>query len=233
MKQEVYLFDKTSSTYISAKIILDVIWKYLDEPTSIIDVGCGAGGFSKAFEDKGIKEYYLIDHPSLNITNLLVSRKDRFIPVDLDTTVPERRNVDVAICTEVVEHLTAERGEAIVEFLTQCADYIIFSAAIPRQGGLGHINEKWHNHWHSEFSKFGFEYFDGFKPYLLPNQEIHYWLTQNLFIYTRKGKIDRSTWPPNISNDHFQIVSNYVLTKSYGVKESFHLLKRAIMNYIK
>jgi hypothetical protein len=233
MEQEVFLFEKTTSTFTSAKLILDCIWKYIGDPKSIIDVGCGAGGFSKAFEDKDIKDYYLIDHPSLNPDILLISQKDRFIPVDLDRGCPEPMKVDIAICTEVLEHLAPERGEAIVSFLTQCSDCIIFSAAIPRQGGLGHINEKWHVHWHELFAKFDFEYFDGFKPFLLSNQQIDYWLIQNLFIYTKKGKVDRSKWAPNITNDRFQIVSNYILNKEYGVRESFLLLTKAISKFLK
>lgn len=233
MEQKTFLFENTSSTYYSAKIILECIWEYLGNPKSVLDLGCGAGGFIKAFEDKGVTDYHLFDHPSLNLDMLLIERKDRFVPVDLDRIAPTPIKVDVAICTEVLEHLAPTRSEEIVRFLAESAEIIVFSAAVPRQGGLGHINEQWHNHWHTVFSKYGFTYFDGFKPFLISDERVHYWLIQNLFIYVRKDKASRMDWPPNISNGRFQIVSNYVLEKKYGVRESFHLLTTALYNYFK
>jgi hypothetical protein len=57
--------------------------------------------------------------------------KDRFAAVDLRQPLPADRKFDLAISGEVAEHLPA----TLVGTLTSVSDVVLFSAAIPGQGG--------------------------------------------------------------------------------------------------
>jgi hypothetical protein len=50
---------------------------------------------------------------------------------------------DLALCLEVAEHLPAAAGDSLVRRLASVGARILFSAAIPGQGGRNHVNEKW------------------------------------------------------------------------------------------
>ena len=53
---------------------------------------------------------------------------------------PERRS-DLAISLEVAEHLPSSSAAAFITTLVKAAPCICFSAALPHQGGVRHLNE--------------------------------------------------------------------------------------------
>jgi hypothetical protein len=44
---------------------------------------------------------------------------------------------------EVAEHLPADASEKFIKSLCGMGDLIVFSGAIPGQGGHNHVNERW------------------------------------------------------------------------------------------
>lgn len=56
------------------------------------------------------------------------------------------RRFDLAMTIEVAEHLTPVRADSFVEDLTRLSDVVLFSAAIPAQGGINHVNEQWQSY---------------------------------------------------------------------------------------
>lgn len=57
---------------------------------------------------------------------------------------------------EVAEHLSPERAEGFIRDLTQLSNAVLFSAAIPGQGGTNHINERETSYWVSLFQREGY-----------------------------------------------------------------------------
>ena len=53
------------------------------------------------------------------------------------------KNYDLAISLEVAEHLSSESANMFIACLTNMSDIVLFSAAIPGQGGENRINEQW------------------------------------------------------------------------------------------
>ena len=49
---EKFYNDISNSSYYSAKIFLDYLWKYI-QPVSVLDVGCGKGAWLKACHEYG------------------------------------------------------------------------------------------------------------------------------------------------------------------------------------
>lgn len=141
------------------------IWE-LYYPESAVDVGCAVGVMLRGIMDAAIEDGY----PFPTITGIEVpsSRKailkagpeipvDRYLWVDLEHPDYNGR-AEIAICTEVGEHLPAASAEGLVRMLTSCSDRVVWSAAIPGQGGDHHINEQPEEYWEGLFRSNGFEW---------------------------------------------------------------------------
>lgn len=234
MKQKDYLFySEDERVYESAKRIYEVISPYLPKINSVVDIGCGMAAFSKVFQESGVEKVTLIDHPNFKASNCLVKQEFQFIPCNLDKEIPENLSADLLICTEVLEHITKKRSLQVLDFITSCSDIIIFSAAIPRQGGLGHINEQRHEFWIKEFKKREFDYADLFKTKIINDESIFYWLRQNIFIFFKNQPANSPLKNAKWLGENFEIVSDYILTKKYGFSELVKLLPKAFYHSIK
>jgi hypothetical protein len=110
-----------------------------------------------------------------------------FQSVDLNNVVDLHTRFDLAICLEVAEHLLPESAANIVKTIVNHSDVILFSAAVPGQGGQYHINEQWPQYWQELFRQSGYEMVDFFRPLIWENNDIEYWYRQNLFLVVRNG----------------------------------------------
>lgn len=96
----------------------------------------------------------------------------------------------IAQSLEVAEHLYAEYAENFVRTLTSLSDIILFSAAIPHQGGTHHVNEQPPAYWADIFKKYDYVCFDIVRPKVWENTKIAYWYRQNIMLYVHKGKAE-------------------------------------------
>jgi hypothetical protein len=67
------------------------------------------------------------------------------------------------------------------------SDTILFSAAIPGQGGTGHINEQWPPYWIRLFEKNGFHCHDAIRPLIWNRDEITAHFRQNMLLFVKDG----------------------------------------------
>jgi SAM-dependent methyltransferase len=166
---------------LGARICLPICFEIVN-PTSVVDVGCGIGAWAKAASDLGIADVTGIDGNYVAADQLLIP-PERFVPQDLEISIALDRTFDLAVCMEVAEHLSPNRAAGFVEELTQLAPAVLFSAAIPGQGGTNHINEQWQDYWASRFAQFGFRPIDCVRPALWTDAEVPFWYRQNAILY--------------------------------------------------
>jgi hypothetical protein len=109
---------------------------------------------------------------------------DRFLPHDLAGPVPEHLagRFDLAACLEVAEHLPATRADSLISDLCALAPIVVFSAAIPGQGGVGHVNEQWPDYWTARFALSGFEVSGALRWLVWGAPEVEPWYQQNLLV---------------------------------------------------
>lgn len=171
----------------SAKIIME----YLSENFKVVvDVGCGIGEWSN-----GNPQYYGIDYRVDK--NKLLFDKSHYIDCDLNRSFPtDFQEADLVICLEVAEHLKPSRAKPLVDYLCSLSDYVLFSAAIPNQGGNGHVNEQWQTYWAKLFKENGFGCVP-IHPELRTNPEIELWYRQNIVMYMRgaRGVVENFVLP--------------------------------------
>lgn len=211
----------TLPSYEAAKVIVPHLIKRIGLPQFVVDLGGGAGGFLRAMKEQGVARVKCIDHPEITRDDLLIDFDD-FQPINLATELPEPVECDLVICTEVAEHLPASKSSAIVNYLTSCSQLILFSAAIPKQGGVGHVNEQWPEFWQAQFATRGYRRLDIIRPCIIWNQELPFWFRQNLFVYVSEDELKRrpdlSKWPELLPTD-FELVHLSIVNKPLSLKE--------------
>ena len=170
----------------SARIILRIVNDAL-HPKSVIDVGCGVGTWLKAWSELGVEDIAGIDGDYVRDHQLLIP-SDRFQRMDLAAPTQISRRFDLVESLEVTEHLPSSAAESFVAFLVSVGSVILFSAAIPNQGGVHHINEQWPEYWADQFSKHGFIPIDSIRDLIWDNAEIDYWYRQNALFFVHEGE---------------------------------------------
>lgn len=185
----------------SAKII---IGELPFDVKDVIDVGCGIGEWSQGFSDN--VNYTGVDY-HVDRDKLVRNRGAFFIECNLNREFPPlpHRKFDLALCLEVAEHLHPSRAEPLVEYLCSLSDRVLFSAAIPYQGGNGHVNEQWQTYWAKLFKQNGYNMADT-QPYL-NDDRIELWYRQNMILYQR-GAVGREVCDFVLPEYYEQIVGS-------------------------
>ena len=174
----------------SSAIVVPLILEYV-KPASIIDVGCGTGGWLAEFGKHGITDVFGIDGPWVD-SKLLEIPPDRFRVADVGQPIQETRQYDLVLSLETAEHLQPESAETFVESLTKLSSVIVFSAAIPFQGGYNHFNEQWPDYWAALFARRSFTFVDCLRPRIWNNPDVEWWYAQNMFFVVENTRLGQS-----------------------------------------
>jgi SAM-dependent methyltransferase len=203
----------------SARVVAQIACQ-LFGPKSVTDVGCGQGAWLAAFAELGINEILGVDGDYVNRDKLLFDHR-HFIAVDLTRAFEIPGHYDLAICVEVAEHLPGNNSRSLVHALTQASSLVLFSAAVPGQGGSGHINEQWPSYWRSLFAAEGFGMFDPFRPRIRENDGIRWWYRQNLVVFASQEATSRySSLGERVTGDDIQWVHVSLLRHERNLRSS-------------
>jgi SAM-dependent methyltransferase len=217
----------------NGKSALEVVPILVDlfKPKSVVDIGCGLGDWLSTFQKNGVEKILGVDGNWVNKNNLYI-KEDHFLEQNL--TIPLRLNqkFDLAMSLEVAEHLPESAADTFIETLTNLSDNIVFSAAVPNQGGQNHINEQWHTYWIEKFEQKGFYCHDIIRPLIWDNEKVEWWYKQNILHFTKK--IPSHKFFGNII--HYELLYEKIkqIDKIYngkiGIRQSFQILKSSIKN---
>lgn len=176
----------------SARAVLPLVLD-LAPIASAVDLGCGNGGWLSVLHELGVEDVLGLDGDWVALDQLRIAA-DRFRRVRLDGPIAVGRRFDLAISLEVAEHLPAERASDFVATLCGVAPLVLFSAAIPDQGGLNHVNERWPAYWAALFARHGYRAIDAVRPAVWDNPAVTWWYKQNILLYADPAAIAAS--PP-------------------------------------
>jgi len=165
----------------SARVIIPILLQYFPV-RSVVDIGCGIGAWLKVFEENGVRNILGVDGPHVDQALLEIQSKV-FLAADLRTELRLTDRYDLAMSLEVAEHLPEELSTSFVTKLTEAAPIVLFSAAVPGQPGLQHINMQWQDYWRAIFGGRGYVALDIVRPAVWGRGDVDYWYQQNTILY--------------------------------------------------
>ena len=82
---------------------------------------------------------------------------------------------------------------ALVKSLREGARYlaplVLFSAAIPSQAGIDHVNEQWPEYWAEHFDRRGYVTVDCVRKKVWNNENVERWYAQNILLFVSKDRL--------------------------------------------
>jgi SAM-dependent methyltransferase len=149
---------------------------------SVVDVGCGVGTWLAAFAARGVTDIRGIDGDYVSSSQLQIG-EDRFVAHDLTEPIRLGERFDLVLCLEVAEHLDQAYAPGLIDSLVKLGPRVLFSAAIPHQGGTHHVNEQWPEYWARLFAAHGYAALDCFRNRIWRDDEVDWWYAQNLLLF--------------------------------------------------
>jgi hypothetical protein len=164
----------------SARVIVPILMDYF-QPRSVIDLGCGDGTWLKVFLEHGVEKILGIDGYAQS--EILQIPSENFLSHNLCEFLKVDETFDMALSLEVAEHLPQKCLDTYISSLIRLAPIVIFSAAIPHQGGVGHVSEYWQGWWADQFRKRGFVVLDCIRPRIWDHPKVSWWYAQNMLVF--------------------------------------------------
>ena len=179
--------DHTAS--MSAKGIISCVAEVIPAK-SILDVGCGRGVWLSQWVNAGATDIVGVDGRYVDVNKLHIP-KEAFLAKDISRPFDLERTFDVVQCLEVAEHVQGDAADVLIDNLVRHGSCVLFSAAIPGQGGENHINEKPWEYWRQKFFERGYDLFDYVRPRVFHEASIFFCYRHNTFLFVRRSAADR------------------------------------------
>jgi SAM-dependent methyltransferase len=189
----VFYADISPGSLASARVVVPLLLE-LFPSASVVDFGCGNGAWLKGFSEHGIQDYLGLDGDYVP-RDLLEIPVERFRAIDLRAVRPLERRFDLAFSLEVAEHLPEANARSLVDALVHAAPVVMFSAAVPGQGGTDHINEQWQSYWCEMFATHGYVAVDCLRPRVHRDLRVEWWYRQNTLVYCEPSKVPAGFTP--------------------------------------
>ncbi len=170
----------------AAKELIPIL-KNLFNIKDVLDVGCGIGTWLSEFKKQGIKTILGVDGEYVN-KDLLYKNitPEEFKSFDLNKSFDCNQKYSLVLSLEVAEHIEEKNARTFIHNLSNHGDNILFSAAIPFQGGQNHINEQRPDYWIKIFKSYGYNVYDIIRPLIWDNSKIFWWYKQNTFLFSKQ-----------------------------------------------
>lgn len=171
----------------SAEVIIPMLTAHLPI-RSVLDVGCGRGVWLSVWKRHGVEDIAGVDGDYVDRARLHIPA-DRFMAQDLAGGFDLGRRFDLVSTLEVAEHLPPAASPGFVESLTRHGPMVLFSAAVPGQGGENHVNERSYAYWRGLFAAKGYRAFDPLRPTIHADARVEPWYRYNSLLYVHDDAI--------------------------------------------
>ena len=215
-------------------------------PQTMVDVGCGLGYFVSAFHHQGLEQVLGVDGPwAPKDQDFQLKEPGLFKEAHLDQPLHLEKKFDLALCLEVAEHLDPVVAPVLVQSLVDASPVIVFSAAVPGQGGEHHVNEQWIEYWEKLFGLHVYRMHDLLRPIIWNNPKMRWWYRQNMYLFAHNSVLidvqnfrsEFTTAPIHYLHPGILQTRNEEMQKILDGKEGFRfylrLLGRALRNKFK
>lgn len=186
--QKNFFSELQNSSLAPAELIVPWVIQLIS-PRSVVDVGCGTGSWLSVFQKHGVQDFLGIDGDWVPSDMLEISTK-YFRVMDLRQHCESQRQFDLVVSLEVAEHLPPDVADRFISDRTSLGPVVLFSAAIPGQGGTSHMNEQWPTYWISLFRKKGYKCIDCVRGRFWTNEAVAWYYAQNTFFFVAEDRLN-------------------------------------------
>ena len=173
----------------SARVVVPLVASYLGlMPNRVVDIGCGRGLWLKAFLGQGATQVDGYDGEYVEREKLAIPASC-FHAANLEESIAFSAPYNLAVCLEVAEHLPAKAADTLIKTLTEAAPVVLFSAAIPLQGGSHHVNEQWPEYWEKKFAGRGYVPVDCLRRHMWSDDRISFFYQQNMLMFVKEREL--------------------------------------------
>jgi SAM-dependent methyltransferase len=177
----------------SAQVVVPLVVERL-RPKSVVDVGCGSGGWLKVFVEHGVTDVVGIDGPYVRREALRIE-PTAFVAQDLAEPFELDRRFDLALSLEAAHYVSEEHAEGLVDSIAKLAPAVLFGAAVPHQGGGPGRNRQWPSWWAKLFAAHGFRAVDWLRPIVWEDDRVDWWYAQNTILFLADGGVGERILP--------------------------------------
>jgi SAM-dependent methyltransferase len=167
---------------LNALKCLKIVRRYVPF-SSVIDFGCGIGGWLQAAKMLGAAKVTGIEGAWVRDTASLLAEEELVVADLSSERLDYRRSFDLCLSIEVAEHLPESAADLFCRNLTDAANVVVFSAALVGQGGVGHINEQDPRYWVDRFWALNFVPLELVRPAISGEPGMYPWLQQNVIAF--------------------------------------------------
>jgi glycosyltransferase involved in cell wall biosynthesis/SAM-dependent methyltransferase len=152
-------------------------------PEKVLDIGCGPGTYVDCFQELNVNATGYDSDARVDGNPHLICK----------SLFELQETADVVLCMEVAEHIDGCNNQQIVEVMAnalQTDGILIWTAAQPGQGGVGHINCQTKDYWADLFASQPLERCPDIENQLVDAMKAGYhmgWFVQNLQVYKKVG----------------------------------------------
>lgn len=189
--EQFYEHESKTARTSAEKIVHILLDELVQAPKSVVDIGCGIGDFLHVFLENGIEKILGIDGAYVPLNKLAIPTY-QFMKHDITKPLKLDQEFDLALCLEVAEHVEETYADILIKSLVDASPLILFSAAIPGQGGTNHVNEQWPEYWQTKFAKHGYQILDLIRPKLWREEKVSFWYKQNILLACKAEHISTS-----------------------------------------
>jgi 2-polyprenyl-3-methyl-5-hydroxy-6-metoxy-1,4-benzoquinol methylase len=151
------------------------------DPSSVLDIGCGPGTYVKALRNLGIDAIGIDIDPRIEGVPGLCK----------ESLFDSEKSGELVLCLEVAEHIENEYSEDIAIAVAGAVNHdgiLIWSAAHPGQGGVGHINCQTKEYWQELLELQGLKRWHELESMMIEHIANGYhmgWFLQNAMIFKK------------------------------------------------
>ncbi len=171
----------------SAQVVVPIVMQML-APRSVVDLGCGVGTWLSVFREQGVERVLGVEAGEVDLS-LLRIKADEFQRADLTQPFHHDQRFDLAMSLEVAEHLPESSAKTFVQSLVKLSTAVLFSAAVPHQGGIHHVNEQWPQYWVALFAEHRYQVIDAIRPRIWRDPQVQAWYAQNTFLFVHEDHL--------------------------------------------
>jgi len=132
------------------------VWQTLGPFKTLIDLGCAIGEFVAYFRHTHNVLAVGFDGSENCITHMAPGANVCVYDLRAPIEWKNEPRFDLCMCLEVAEHIEPEYADILVDNCCVLSDLILFTAAKPGQGGLGHVNLQPYDYWLGKFKARGY-----------------------------------------------------------------------------